>query len=165
MTAWLAANWFDLLQTLGILAGLIFTGLALRSDTRSRRVATLLQVTQYHREIWGRWLDDPALSRVFDRTLNDPGDITERERMFVRFLILHLFTVFEASKVGSYVTIEKQQETVRDLFSRPIFMTVWRELRRFHNADFVEFVDRALLVRSSSKSAQHSLKDGKGPET
>ncbi len=48
---WLAENWFTLLNVIGIVGGLFFTGHSLRSETKTRRVANLLSLTQAHRDI------------------------------------------------------------------------------------------------------------------
>ena len=39
---WLAQNWFTLLNAIGVVGGLLFTGHSLRSETKTRRIANLL---------------------------------------------------------------------------------------------------------------------------
>jgi hypothetical protein len=88
---WIASNWFTLLQSLGIIAGLTFTAVSFRMDTRSRRTAHLFTVTEHYRAIWSAMYERPNLSRV----LSDSVDlvrvpITAEEELLVRMLIFHL---------------------------------------------------------------------------
>lgn len=63
---WVAHNWFDAVQTLGIIAGLLFATLTLRSDLKSRRIENLLEITEHHRDIWKQLHQSPNLVRVLD---------------------------------------------------------------------------------------------------
>src|SRR5258708_7781649 len=49
---WIGDNWFTLLQSVGIIGGLLLTTSALNSDARTRRVANLIEITRGHRDIW-----------------------------------------------------------------------------------------------------------------
>jgi hypothetical protein len=42
LLGWLDANWFNLIQTVSIVIGLIFAGLSFRRDTHTRRLSNLL---------------------------------------------------------------------------------------------------------------------------
>jgi hypothetical protein len=66
--------------------------------------------------------------------------INEAERLFVRFLILHLASSFEAGKRGLYPSEARLSEDVRDFFDRPIPRAVWEELRPLQESEFAEFV-------------------------
>jgi hypothetical protein len=59
VSSWLAQHWFDLLQTLGIIGGLTFTGYSLRQDERARRIGYLISIKQQYREIWEELYDRP----------------------------------------------------------------------------------------------------------
>src|SRR5260221_13307070 len=63
---WASDNWFILLQSLGIIGGLLFTAASLRLDEKTRRVGNLMAITKNHREIWTALYDRPELSRVLD---------------------------------------------------------------------------------------------------
>ncbi|HUZ08189.1 MAG TPA: hypothetical protein VMV89_11970 [Candidatus Paceibacterota bacterium] len=66
MAQWLAENWFNLFSSLGIIGGLCFTVVSLRSETKTRRIANLLTVTANYREIWKEFFHSPELTRVID---------------------------------------------------------------------------------------------------
>lgn len=91
---WIAENWFDILSAVGIIGGLFFTAVALRSDTKTRKIAHLLTITTNHREIWKEFLRNPHLARVLDPSADVAKQpITLEEKEFVNFVILHLSSV------------------------------------------------------------------------
>ena len=142
--SWLTDHWFDLLQSAGIVGGLAFTGFALRTDARSKRVQNLLTVTQNHRQIWEQLYSRPKLARVLE-PLPDivRHPITHEEQLFVKFLYLHLYTVYRAIRSDLYYTPKELAADVRALLSLPIPREVWMELRTSQDPDFVAFVEDA----------------------
>jgi hypothetical protein len=70
--------------------------------------------------------------------------VTESERLFVRFLILHLATSFEARKRRMYFAEEGLKRDMREFFSLPIPRAIWSGVRVYQQQDFVHFVDEAV---------------------
>ena len=104
---WLANNSFNLLSAIGILGSLWFTSVSLRSETKTRRVANLLTITANHREVWKVFLTDKELARVRDilaDTTKQP--VTDAERVFVTFVIVHMSSVFYAMSDQLVVKVE-----------------------------------------------------------
>ena len=64
MEAWFSENWFNLFSAVGIIGGLLFTAVSLRSETKTRRISNLLTLTQNHRELWAEMFRRPGLERV-----------------------------------------------------------------------------------------------------
>jgi hypothetical protein len=60
MAQWLAENWFNLFSSAGIMGGLWFTAVSLRSETKTRRVANLLTITANYREVWKEFFHSPS---------------------------------------------------------------------------------------------------------
>ena len=144
-SAWITEHWFDLLQTVGIVGGLLFTALTLRKDDRAREIANLLAVNQQYRSIWRQVYDQPKLFRVLKRDVNlSEHPITDEESLFVKQLIVHLDTVRRAMKAGLFVKLEGLQTDVREFFSSPIPKAVWEKLKPLQDADFVAFVEDCL---------------------
>lgn len=139
---WSIEHGFDLISVGGIIAGLLFTAASVRRDTRSRRLANLINLTQQHREIWREALEKPGLERVADRKADIKlQPVSPHESRFVVFLVLHLHCWFRAMKAGE---IPRPDGIVRDIegfFDLPIPRKVWRGKRRFWDADFVRFVE------------------------
>jgi len=142
---WASENWFSLIQTLGIIAGLAFTAASLRADTKTRQVSNLLIITGQHREIWKEFYRRPELSRVLE---HDPDlearPLSNDEELFVRLLILHLAGTFEATRDNVYLKPEGLERDVQFFFSLPIPKTVWNKFKVFQNTGFVQFIDQQI---------------------
>jgi hypothetical protein len=114
----------------------------IHEDREERRVSNLFELTKSHREIWSLLIERPELARILDRHANvQEQPITETEKRFVLFLILHLAASFEAQKQGMFVEADGLRRDVHQFFSRPIPRAVWMEFRSFQNSDFAAFVD------------------------
>jgi len=145
---WLAKNWFTLLNAAGIVGGLLFTAFSLRSETKTRRIANLLTITQNHREMWAELSRRTELHRILEpHPIVPPGTpFTREEEIYVTSVILHLHSVFEAMKNGLFIKPEGLCEDVSRFFSTPIQRAVWEKNKTLQNDDFVEFVDSCLGV-------------------
>lgn len=139
---WLNQNWFILLQSAGIIGGLLFTAFAMRSDEKTRRIGNDLLVTQNHRDIWKEVFRKPDLLRVLDEEVNlNDKPVRREEEIFVNLVILHLNSVFHAMKDKLVLKPEGLQKDVGSFFTLPIPKAVWNEMKLLHDADFVKFVE------------------------
>jgi len=105
--SWFWNNWFELLQTAGLIGSLLFTAYTIRQDREDRKIDNLIAIKSEHRELWKEFVDRKGLGRVRDLQVdlvNVP--ITTEEEIWVRNLILHLDTAHRAMKAGMFVTIE-----------------------------------------------------------
>jgi len=117
----------------------------LHEEAEARRVANLFTITKHHREIWSFIIEKPELARVLDARADlKRFPVTESERLFVRFLILHLATSFEARKRKMFFAEEGLKRDMREFFSLPIPGDVWFGVRAYQQRDFVQFVDDAM---------------------
>jgi len=141
-TRWVVDNWFVLLQSAGIIGGLFFNGISLRSETMTRRVTNLLAITESHRTLWTSLYSRPTLKRVLD----DRADLnrlapTREEEIFVNAVIFHLNSVFYARRAGLLFKLEGLRRDVAWFFSLPIPRAIWERTKPLQNDDFVEFVE------------------------
>lgn len=152
---WLSEYGFTILQTVSIIASLLFTAFTIRSDARERRIENLFTITEAHREIWRMVLEKPELRRVLEASLpkEDDGTPTLEERLFLRALIHHLAASFRARTLGMYFHEHGLAADVRQFFSRPIPRAVWESMRHFQEPDFVQFVDAELPEAGPSQPA------------
>lgn len=98
---WLGQNWFSLAETLGIVAGLLFTAFTVRQDIRERRLTNLMALTGQHRDIWKTLYERPGLARLLSPAANpERQPLTRQETLFVTLVVLHLSTVHRAIKHG-----------------------------------------------------------------
>ncbi|MEW6159365.1 MAG: DUF6082 family protein [Verrucomicrobiota bacterium] len=147
---WISAHWLDLLQSVGIICGLLFTVYTIRADARARRISNMIAVAQQHRDIWKQMYERPELARVLDPAADlSTAPITAEERLFAKLLILHLDSVHRAMKEKMFVTLEGLQTDIRMSFAMPILRTVWHEMKSLHDDEFVEFIESAISERAN----------------
>lgn len=141
-------DWFVLLQSIGIIAGLLFTAFSRREETNSRRVSNLLTITEHHRELWSQIYGRPELKRVLDEHVDlQIVEVTAEEEIFANFLIFHLHGVFYARKAGLVLKLEGLRQDVRRFFALPIPRAVWKKTKGLQNDEFVQFVESCLEPR------------------
>src|SRR4051812_47969837 len=118
---WWGQNWFTLLQSIGIIGGLLFTAFSMRSEMKTRRIGNVLAVTQNHREIWTEIFRKPGLQRVLDARADlRQSPLKQEEQIFVNLVILHLNSVFHAMKDKLVLKPEGLQKDVGWFFTLPI---------------------------------------------
>jgi hypothetical protein len=145
MGNWFTAHWFDLIQTIGIIGGLIFTAYAVRKDNRSRQISNLIAINERYNDIWQEFFRHPKLSRVLQNDVDlKKTPISDEEQLFVKMLVIHLNTIHRAMKAGMFVKIEEIQNDIRDFISLPIPKGVWEKIKRFQDQDFLDFVESTL---------------------
>lgn len=145
MAEWLTENWFNLLSSTGIIGGLCFTAVSLRSETKTRRVANLLTITANYRDIWKEFFHSPKLSRVIDpRADVVKKPVTSEEELFVGLVISHVNSVFYATNDELVVKWEGLRRDVGQFLSLPIPKAVWHKTKPLQNQDFAAFIESSL---------------------
>ena len=144
-SSWIGQHWFDLLQTTGIVGGLIFTAYSIRKDEQARRISNSIALNAHHHEIWKELYSYPQLFRIMAKDLDlKSAPVSEREELFTKTVIVHLSTAYRAMKHGEFVKLEGLSRDVKTFFSLPIPRAVWRKIKEFHDRDFIDFIDRVL---------------------
>lgn len=146
---WVLEHGGSLIQALGIILGLVFTGAAFRAETRSRQVENLIRITEGHRALWTYFDQERELSRLFHLKVDlEQHPITGKEARFVQFLINHLLLTFRAQQGGLLQTPEHLRDDIRSFFSLPIPRTAWQKVRRYQDDDFRLFIEESLAAGS-----------------
>ena len=95
-------------------------------------------------------MEKAELARVLDPAPDlNRHPVTDAERLFILFLILHLASSFEATKHGMYFAEPGLRADVMEFFNLPIPGLVWRQMRAYQRPAFVRFVDE--ILRGSSR--------------
>ena len=145
IVAWAAENWFDSLQSFGIIGSLLLAAWTVADDHRSRVVENRLQITKYHRELWSQLSDNPKLGRVLDASADlEIKPLTVEEERFVTMAILHLNAHFYAASKGLLAKPEGLKSDIASFFSLPIPRKVWGETKHLRDAKFAHFVEAAI---------------------
>jgi len=146
--SWLETNWFNLVQTVSIVVGLLFAGLSLRRDARSRRLSNLLVLKQEHRELWNTIHEKPGLARILQKEVDLVATpITNEEETFLRQLIVHVAVAWELIQDGTPLNLAGLRRDVAGVFSLPLPKLAWERAREAQNRRFMKFVDRAVATR------------------
>jgi hypothetical protein len=141
MAEWLAANWFISIQAAGIAAGLLFNAAALRMDVRVRRTEVILALTEAHRDIWEKLIEQPSLNRVLDPEAKVHAyPPTPAEKRFVQLVIHHLAAVRQAVKERAYDASPGMDEDIRGFLALPIPRVVADGMLPFQAPDFQEYL-------------------------
>lgn len=145
MGDWFSGPGFQLLQSLGIIGGLIFTAISLRLESASRRIENLHAIVERHRNLWSQLHKDPHLARIIDPHLDLKQVVpSEKERNFILMLVLHLSVAFRASNAGLYELPKYIRQDIQQFFSLPLPQAVWNQISPFQDDDFVKFVEYIL---------------------
>jgi hypothetical protein len=143
--AWIAGHWVDLLQSVGIIGGLVFTAHSIRKEARARQIGNMMAAAQQHHAIWKELYDRPHLLRVVDENaVLDEKPITDEEQMFVSSIIIHLDSIHRAIKAKMFLSQEGLRRDVKGFLSRPVPKAIWEKLRPLQDRDFVEFIEECL---------------------
>ena len=142
---WLSQNIFNLFSAVGIIGGLWFTAVSLRSETKTRRIANLLTVTSNYREIWKEYFNNPELARVLDPAADVKSKpVTPAEELFVGQIIFHISNVFYAMKDDLFVAQDGSRQDIAQFFSLPVPSAVWTKTKLLQNQDFAAYIDSSL---------------------
>jgi len=144
-----AESWFVVIQTVGIVGGLLFTASSLRLNARAQRIGNLLTVTEHYRNTWSVLYQRPDLSRVLDpkADIAHGEGVTEQEMLFTRLLFMHLNGVYSAQKDGLFMRLDGLEKDIRRFLSLPIPRAAWEQFKDFQNGDFVRFVEACRAKR------------------
>ena len=155
IAAWAAGNWFSLVQSVGIIAGLWFATASFRRDGKARITSDLLALTQEHRELWSEAHRRPDLSRIF-RTEVDlvASPITTAEQEFLNLVFVHFETGWQLARQGVATPLAVLSLDVRAFFRLPVVRAVWEETRWSRNPEFVQFVGRVLAPLGQAPNAR-----------
>ena len=156
MENWISDNWFNLVSGAGIIASLLFTAISLRSETKNRRIGSLLSLTESHRELWAQIFEHPGLARILEVEVNlSKEPMTVEESIYVGLAIQHLGSAYQALKAGIVIQQDGLCDDVKSFFSLPIPKAVWTSAKPLQNDDFVKFVE-SCRMRTRSR-APHEL--------
>jgi hypothetical protein len=145
MEIWFGLHWFDLIQTVGIIGGLLFTALTIRKDQEARTVTNLLAINEQYSRLWHEFHERPELARILQKDVDlNAQPMSGQEARFVKTLLLHLDVVRRTMEAGIFVKIEGLQTDIRDFFELPIPKAVWNKMKPFQDGDFVEFIEDCL---------------------
>ncbi|MGE3312769.1 MAG: DUF6082 family protein [Limisphaerales bacterium] len=155
---WLADNWVDLLQGVGIVGSLLFTAAALRQGARSIRLGSLLKLTEHHRELWSEVHRRPELARVLAHEVDLVRDpVTPAEEEFLNIVFVHFQTGWEMAVRHRLVSQEAYGRDLMEFLALPIPRDVWNRTRAHRDPPFTRFVEDHLAKGGPCSGSHRSV--------
>lgn len=145
LRTWLAGNWFNFIQTLGIIGGLVVATVTMRRETRSRQLGDYLTMIQQHRELWSEAHRRSDLSRLFQPEVDlvaTPATVAEEE--YLNLVIDHFHTGWLLARSGVVLRLEVLEADAHAFFRLPLPRRVWEMTRGRRDPKFVRFVEKAM---------------------
>lgn len=142
----------DDVKTIGIIGGLVASSTALLLNfystlrsIKSQKIANYQEIVKSHRDIWKLTLDQPdRYARLFELDVDlQSNPITPQESLFTRLLFLHMSSAYSFAKYSHMLAIENLELDFSEILLSPIPRIIWSENRRYHNKDFVSFLESA----------------------
>ena len=128
----------DIIQSIGLLVTIIIALYNLIKIRRNLQINNQIILTQNHRAIWEKYLDDDKIDSIFDENNKD------HTTHFIRFVFLHLNTTYNASKYKLIPNIEAFEKDVKGLLERKDVREYWDNKKVYYNQDFIDFIDKQL---------------------
>lgn len=130
-----------IIQSIGIIAGLVYAGLNFRREGKAKRASNYVTLVQNYRDIWKLKITDPALSDALKQRVAPGIEATEQQKQFITFLFFHLSTYFYLRQNDQIDEISAISIDVKNFLSSPLVKCHWEENKSFYNDDFIRFVD------------------------
>lgn len=145
LSSWAGENWFNLIQTAGIMASVLLAAAAAHREAKAREIENLLTITDQHRNLWSEVQKRSDLLRILQQDVNVlTTPVTIAEEIFLNEVIVHFQLGWQLSKSGAIITLEDLKLDARGFFSLPLPRAVWEKTKSLRNKRFVRFVEKAL---------------------
>jgi hypothetical protein len=135
-------SWFQVIQTVFIVAGFFLAAVSLWRNTRALQVSNYMNLVKYNREIWQLAMKNENLQEVLS-----PHDAlwtkktSFEQKQFLKFVFLHLSSSYHLLKTGNVIESEGLSDDIKEFLQLPMPARFWQENKRFYNSDFVSFVE------------------------
>lgn len=132
MWHWIVESGFPLIQTLGVVGGLLYSGRSFELDRRARQTEVYISLTEAHRDLWKNLAPRPNLRS---------SPITAGERRFVTLLVVHLSSVHQAVENGIYRSSPEMEQDICELFRLPIPARVLHDILPYQTNSFRSYLE------------------------
>jgi len=139
----LQQNLFNIIQTIFLFLGFALAAKSYKDDDRSRQVGHLLQLGENYQKIKGVLIEKPELASVFEKK-SDPKKITPQEYNYISQIIMQMYTVYVATKLGQFDSFEGIENDIKEFLGFPLPALVWNQIKDFQDKGFVVYVEKLL---------------------
>ena len=144
-STWTAENWFNLVQSVGVIGSLLMAAGAANREAKAREIENILTLSEHHRELWQDVAKRPDLARVLrsdEAVLQSKITIAEEE--FINLVTVHFQTGWRIAAAGGITSLGELALDAKAFFTLPLPRAVWEKTKNLRNKGFVQFVERAL---------------------
>ena len=144
-SAWCEGNWFNLVQTAGVVGSLLMAAAAASREAKAREIENILTLSAHHRSLWSFVAEKPELERIFNPNadaLMKPATVSEE--LALNEIFAHFLTGWRVAGAGGMTSLRELSADVADFFSLPLPRAVWEKTKRSRHPGFVRFVEAAL---------------------
>ena len=143
---YLIDHWHSLLESVGIIGGLLFTGITVRRDLEARRVSEQLTLATQHRRLWGQLHRRKSLSRMLEPDRNlEACPVSREEELFLSLSFVHFHTGWLICRdEGSLTPLSVLAADAGHFFRLPVPRAVWQKVRATHQPEFVTFIEESV---------------------
>ncbi len=139
----LESNWFNLVQSAGIVASLLFAAVTIRREARAHQMTALLALDQQHRDLWSELHRRPELERILAPEVDLVGKpVTTAESEFLNTVFVHFCTGWRLASEHRILSESDLWRDIASILANPIPREVWRETKGIREKRFVAFVEK-----------------------
>ena len=156
--SWIKSDWFSVVQTVGIVGGLVFTGITCQQQARAQKeqaktqeqqtktqeTQNLLAFTERHRSLWSEAYQKPELQRIFSPTVNGPTEPSIPEEEFLNVVFVHYETGWQIAESSYQRYLKPLATDIARFLSLPLPAAVWEKIKAVKDERFVRFVAEAV---------------------
>ncbi|MDR3562008.1 MAG: hypothetical protein P4N59_11320 [Negativicutes bacterium] len=154
--SWVKSEWFSVVQTVGVVGGLIFTGITIGRDAKAKEVANALAFAERHRQFWSEAIERPELHRVFVENADlGKEPMTAAVEIFLNLAFVQYETGWLIAKKIDSSDLKPLKSDVRKFFALPLPHAAWEKNSDCHHPRFVRFVARAIDAGGPLTQAGH----------
>lgn len=144
-------NWFNLVQSAGIIASLLFAATTIRRESRRQMMTVLLSLNEQHRDLWSELHRRPELARILDPNPDLVATpVTPAEFEFLNTVFVHYCTGWRLATEHGVLSVHDLQRDLGDFLSRPIPLQVWHQSLQTRELQFAAFVQSSVLREFSA---------------
>ena len=138
-------NWFNLVQSVGIVASLLFAAVTVRRESKAHQMTALLALDEQHRDLWSELHRRPELGRVLAPEVDLVGKpVTTAESEFLNTVFVHFCTGWRLAAEHGVFSEDDLRRDLVGFLARPIPHQVWKQTLNIREQRFVAFVEAAL---------------------
>lgn len=143
--SWVEGNWFNIVQTAGIMGSLCLAAAAANREAKASEIENLLTISNHHRELWKGVYQRQELERILRADTDIQAiPVTVAEEEFINMVMVHFQTTWFVAKTGGLITLKELAGDAQAFFSLTLPRAVWEKTKQCRNQRFVRFVERAL---------------------